>query len=41
MKENRPARKELMPLRRVQMKIVGIVCLPLVLTCVAVSFVQT
>ena len=41
MADNRPQRKELLPLARTQMKFVTIVCLPIVLACVVVTALQT
>jgi methyl-accepting chemotaxis protein len=41
MGEKRPPRKELMPIFGAQMKIVALVCIPLILTCILVSVIQT
>ena len=40
MVDNRPARKELLPLARTQLKLVTIVCLPIVLACIVVTALQ-
>jgi len=41
MEENRPRRRELLPLARTQLKLVTVVCLPIVLACVIVAALQT
>lgn len=40
MQRNRPKRKELLSLTRPQLKLVAVVCLPLILACLAVSFLE-
>jgi len=41
MDDNRPKRKEVLSLARTQLKLVAVVCVPLVIACLAVSFLQT
>lgn len=41
MEDNRPKRRELLSMRKVQLKLVSCVCFPLILACLAVSFFQT
>ena len=40
MVDERPKRKELLPLARTQLKLVTLVCLPIVLACVMVTVLQ-
>ena len=40
MVDGRPQRKELLPLPRTQLKLVTVVCLPIVLTCIIVTALQ-
>ncbi|MFH1574653.1 MAG: hypothetical protein ABIG68_11760 [Acidobacteriota bacterium] len=41
MGKKRPLRRELLPLAKLQLKLVTLVCLPIVLTCIIVTVLQT
>jgi len=41
MEQDRPKRREMLSLARTQLKLVAVVCVPLIVACVAVSVLQT